>query len=100
MAEENSILLRKEGEDYCKVLRREGTDSVGERHFRADSRGNYRINGERHRLANVTEPDTPVRWRGLYEGDVEEFARRYEEEGWVRIPLDSFEDPLTELDSN
>ena len=83
------ILMRKAETSYCIVIRVEGTESVREGHFTRDNKGTCWINGERHRPANVHPPKT---WKALLSGeDVEGLIRGYGEEGWVRVPLDTFE---------
>lgn len=97
MAENNDILLEKAGVDYWKVLRREAADETKEAHFRSDDRGEHWINGKRCRPANISgTPDNPGPWRSLYGDTIEEIARKYEEDGWVRVQLDSFTGPGTE----
>lgn len=97
MSADNCTLLRKEGESYCRILKREAANNVREGHFRPDLQGKYRINGSPHRPANIPEsPDSPGPWRSLYGvEDWEGFLRAYEEDGWVRVSLDSFECPDT-----
>lgn len=97
MAEENFTLLRKKGEDYCIMLRREGVNETREGHFRLDLQGEHWINGERCRPANIPgSPDAPGPWRALHGDTIEEITRKYEEEGWLRVPLNSFNGPFTE----
>ena len=92
MAEENGFVLKKDGETYCIVLKKEGDDGVKEGHFRADFQGKCKVNGRTYRPTNISEsPEVPGPWRGSYSGDLETHVRRYEEEGWVRSPLESFE---------
>lgn len=92
MAEENGFVLKKDGETHCIVLKEEGDDGVKEGHFRADFQGKCKINGGTYRPANISEsPEVSGPWRGSYYGDLETHVRRYEEEGWVRSPLESFE---------
>ena len=89
---ESYCLLKKDEETYCIVLKAEGDDEVKEGHFRADCRGKYRINGGVYRPANISgSPDAPGPWRAPYGSDLETRVCRYEEEGWVRSPLESFE---------
>lgn len=95
MVRDDDILMDKAGENYRKVLRKEADDVTKEGHFRPDSQGEYTINVGKHRPANISE-DNPGPWRSLYGDSIEEIARKYEEDGWVRVSLDSFTGPGTE----
>ena len=92
----NGFVLEKDEETHCIVLKVEGNDGVKEGHFRADSQGKYRINGRTYRPANIPgSPDAPGPWRAPYGSDLETRVCRYEEDGWVKSPLESFECPCT-----
>lgn len=88
MAKKNGFVLEKDGENHCIVLKVEGNDEVKEGDFRADFEGKYRINGGVYRPANTSEPGP---WKPRYGSDLETRVRAYEEKGWVRFPLESFE---------
>ena len=92
MAKKNGFVLEKDGENYCIVLKIEGNDEVKEGDFRADFEGKYRINGRTCQPANIPKsPDAPGPWKPRYGSDLETRVRGYEEKGWVRFPLESFE---------
>ena len=56
----NGFVLKKDGEGYCIVLKKEGDNRVKEGHFTADDQSGYRVNDEGHRPVNVPRsPDAP-----------------------------------------
>lgn len=89
--EGTGLVFEKDGK--CVVLKKEGDNEFKEGHFTEGKNGPYKINGKSYRRAHDPgSPEASSPWK-TYGPDWSGFVRTYEDKGWRKSPLKSFEGP-------